>query len=163
MKILIAFTFLISLSLVNAQTISDEIGSVSCEFALSSNGTHLEVKKQLLTQRAEGRTEVSHDENRSYGLGLGYTEWHLEFVTTNPIITRPRTSEENGSHRDKYYIQLLDKDNNLLMKTYLTADLLRLWQGGTSTDPLYTYSLDLIRIPLILLDDVAYLDISLIE
>lgn len=146
-----------------AQSVSDDIGSVSCEFAYFTNNEKLEVKKQLLTERAETRTEISRSENESYGSGLAYTEWHLEFVLASNIKSRNKVPDESVWHRGKYCIQLLDKNRLSLVKTYLSAERLRHWQGGTATEPLHTYSLDLIELPLVILDDVAFIDIVLID
>lgn len=163
MKLLFLLLFTVSTSFSFSQNISEDIGGVSCTFSIVSDGIDLEVKKQLMIMRAERRTEVSSLDNSSYGLGLGYSEWHLEFTAEKEITYRKKESDENIAHRGKYCIQLIDSDKTILIKTYVTADCLKQWNGGTKEDPIFTYSLDLLDLPLLLMDDVAFFDIVMVN
>lgn len=147
----------------HSQTIGDQIGSVSCSYLFYTNGIKIEPLKQLLIQRAESKSQISQSENQSYGVGFAYTEWHLEFVTSSPIQTRKKFLNEESVVRRKYCIQYSDKDGKLLAKVYQSSDGITQWSGGTETEPIYTYSLDLIDAPLVLLDDIVFLDIVYIE
>ena len=163
MKMLIAITLFLSLSCVNAQTLTENMGALSCAFEFSSNGNKLEVKKQLLTERVKAKKEVSTTENESYGLGYAYTEWHLEFVLKSQIGWRKKTEMETVEHRSKYCVQLFDSNGATLLKTYLAIEILSYWKGGTDAEPTHIYSLNMVSFPFVILDDVASIDIVMVN
>lgn len=157
-------SFLIALSFFsNSQSIADGIGGVSCDFTILSYGNDLDIKKQLLFERAVAILKISDSENSSYGAGLGYTEWHLEFVAKKKVTFREREYGEDRNLRGKYEVQFIDKDKVVLSINYVSSDKLRLWKGGTTDDPMYTYSLNLAGLPFVLLDDVKFIEIILID
>ena len=159
MKIIIAITFFLSLSCVNAQTLTENMGALSCDFEFSSNGNKLQVEKQQLIERARARKEVSTTANESYGLGYAYTEWHLEFILESEIGWRKKTDMETVDHRSKYCIQFLDSNHVVLLKQYLGLDNIIEWHGGTTEEPIHIYSLNLINTPFIILEDVTSIEI----
>jgi hypothetical protein len=163
MKILTLFALILSFYSTHAQTLAEEMGAVSCAFEFSSNGSKLEVKKQLLTERPKSKKEVSTTENESYGLAYAYSEWQLEFVLTREFGTRKITESEDLEHRSKYCIQLLDSNGVTLVKMYFARDILNHWKGGTTTEPSQIYSLNMVSFPFVILDDVATIDIVWIE
>lgn len=159
MKILSLFALFLSFYSTHAQTLTEEMGAVSCAFEFSSNGNKLEVEKQQLIERARARKEVSTTANESYGLGLAYTEWHLEFILESEIGWRKKTDMETVDHRSKYCIQFLDSNHAVLLKQYLGLDNIIEWHGGTTEEPLHIYSLNLINTPFIILEDVTSIEI----
>lgn len=156
---LIAFT-----SISSAQSITANLGAVECNYTILSYGYDLEVKKQHLIERSVAILKVSETDNSSYGAGLGYTEWHLEFVTGKKLESRDRDSDnEDKSVRGRYEVQFLDQDKGLLFESFVGSDKLSIWTGGTSVNPIYTYSLNLLGFPRVLLDDVKFVEITLID
>lgn len=163
MKTIITSLLIALTSISFAQSIADDIGAVSCDYTILSYGNDLEVKKQLLIQRAETILRISDRDDSSYGAGLGYTEWHLEFVTGKKVTYRERKYDEDRSLRGRYAVEFMDKDKVVLSTHYVSSDKLRLWEGGTADDPIYTYSLNLLGFPFVLMDDVKFIEIILID
>ncbi|MDG1334082.1 MAG: hypothetical protein P8P74_17230 [Crocinitomicaceae bacterium] len=156
------FIFLASFS-ISAQSISDQVGGVSCSYELYSDGDTLDVIKQLLIQRPTARSGVSDIENQSYGYGYAYSSWCLEFVTNTGISTRNRNNLERRNRRGKYNVTFKNRAGGMLFSQYMGRDKVRLWKGKIHTGVVYTYSLNLIDVPLIVLDNVASIDIVRIE
>lgn len=159
--ILSLFLFLNALTL-SAQSLSEQMGGVNSTFELYSGDSTLELFSQVLIQRAIAKQQVRQDENHSYGLGLGYVSWHLEFVSKTKIGSRPRSREERSKNY-RYAIEFINRTGDKLLSTYLTLDRMRMWEGTVTNEPIYTYSLDLITLPLLILDNtksvnIVYLD-----
>lgn len=159
MKFFIAISFFLSLYCVNAQTLTENMGALSCDFEFSSNGNKLQVEKQQLIERVRAKKEVSTTENESYGLGYAYTEWQLEFVLKSEFATRRSNELENADHRSKYCIQFLDSNGVILLKTYLAKEILTYWKAGTDAEPTHIYSLNMVSFPFVILDEVSLIEI----
>lgn len=163
MKSILAILLVFSSFSLFAQTVGDDLGTVSCEFDIHSGSNELDIRKKVLVRRATTEGVSSNYENQSYAYGYAYSEWHLEFISNTPIGSRKKASEEDYLKRGKYCIQLLNLNGDVLMKTYLIKDDLRSWEGAIDDKPIYTYSLDLINIPLVIIDDVDALNIIQID
>lgn len=165
MKALLSSLFLFIYFFSSAQTTTDQLGAVDCNFSFYSNSVHLDVIKQSLIERATAVARKSEIENESYGYAYAYTEWHLEFVSNNAIQSRYRTDDELKSRRQQYHLQFYNKTGDLLMETYIGKDKLKLWKGKVDNGitSIYTYSLNLVNLPLILLDNVSAIQIEFIE
>ncbi len=147
----------------SSQTITDQMGGVDCNFTFTSNSYNLDVIKQTLLERPKAVSKSSALENESYGYAYAYTEWHLEFVSNTSIKSRERNMEEGRNRRQKYHLEFYNKTGDLLMETYISKDKLKLWQGKAGNGIIYTYSLNLINVPLILLDNVTNINIEYIK
>ena len=163
MKILPTFAILFFASHIFAQTMNENLGSVPCDFILLSFGDTLQTTKQQLIQRSEKKTEYSRNHYGSYHSGIAHTEWHLEFVSKNQIRTRLIQYSEKSKHRRKYAVIFRDANNLTLLKIYLRRNAIRKWLGGTLAEPTNIYSLDLLNIPLLIIEDVKFIDIAYIE
>jgi len=163
MKPLLALLVLFSSYSTQAQTVSEKLGGVHCAFELYSDTTELDVRNQLLIGRANTESTYSSDDNSSSASALGYTEWHLEFVSRTKIGSRDRAYEERKNYRRHYHVQFTNSKGDIILSTYLGSDKIRLWAGESYTVPIYTYSIDLINLPLISLDDVEKMNIVFIR
>lgn len=162
MKTILAF-LLAAMSFASvAQTLTDQMGAIDCNYTIHSGQYSLDLVKQTLVERATAVARKSEIENESYGYAYAYTEWHLEFVSKNPIKSRKREADEDKSARQKYKLTFLNQAGDELLTTYIGQDKLQLWKGKSAGSVIYTYSLNFVNIPLVLLDNVSAINIILV-
>lgn len=143
---------LFAINLLMAQSLSESLGSTKTNFQIVSDSTDLMVSDQIIILRAEKKTYS----DIYAGWGYGYREFHLEFTAKKSIVERNATSRS-----DKHQIKLTfyDSKGNLLTNITLPAEFLNQYTNSATENTLFFYSLDLIDVPIVVLDKTKKLDI----
>jgi hypothetical protein len=163
MKFLTTITILFLTSWNFAQTMNENLGAVSCEFTFLTIGDTMNTTKQHLILRTEKKSEYTGNHHGSYGSGLAYSEWYLEFISTTSIRDRQKYIKEKLRCRRKYYVVFRDVNSAILLTNYVKKDAIKNWIGGSIGEPVNIYSLDLLNIPLVILEDVKFIDVVYIR
>ena len=158
MKSFIAlFVFLYPL-FISAQSLTEKMGAISSEFEFYSDTTKLDIRSQILMKRALAKSSYSIEENASYGYAYAYTEWCLEFVSNSKIRSVARKFR-NNLKADTYSITFLNEAGAILFSKINSKGHVRSWIGEIESKPIYTYSLNLSSLPLVLMDDISRIEI----
>ncbi|MEL7220637.1 MAG: hypothetical protein AAGJ93_04910 [Bacteroidota bacterium] len=154
--------------LLQAQSITESIGGVNTKFIIKSDSVLLNDSQQLIIKR--GAYDFSRELNApanttlNVGYGYGYESYHLEFTSQQEILTVIQ-SQRKQARRDEYFlIQLLDQSGVSYRNIELNATEVESISGARSVrDKLYAYSINLNQIPLVVLNDIAEINIIRIE
>jgi hypothetical protein len=128
-----------------SQSLYEKAGGIKTDFRILSDTVDLTILAQGLIER--GFFDYESSENYSYAYGMQV--WFLEFVTTNNLqwIYQPRKHGIFGRNFCK--IILLDESNNQLMTTDVPSNYI---QEVSNENGLQTFSVNLYKVPLVLLD-----------
>ncbi len=140
-----------------AQNLGQSLGGVKTNFQFFSDTINLNVTDQIIVQRAEKKTYS--DVNFGTGWGYGYQSIHLEFTTRKDLAVKYFEFKAGGNNGDRIEMSFYDI-NNILLATY-TNDftIVDLFNNPLIKDSLYFYSIDLINIPIILLDNTTKINL----
>ena len=129
-----------------SQSLTDSLGGIATNFQFFSDTIDLEVYDQNIILRAEKYSASEVYDTGGAGWGYGYQSYHLEFITDVDLITAPLQNKRKNN-RDRLKLMFYDANNNLLgtYSSFFNDNCLK-------TDDFYFYSVDLIEIPMILLD-----------
>lgn len=154
---LIAALQIMSVGFLSAQTLSEKLGAVKTEFIITSHGEELEVTNQVIAKRAERYYDWGRYDDSVYGYGYGYESFHLEFSVTNGEIDLPQP----GGLLKKEKLLVLDfydENNNFIGSRRKALREVRRIENGMENDKLIHYTIDLINIPLPVLDAAKRID-----
>lgn len=152
------FIFSVAANNLYAQSLMEEFGAVTTEFNIISDSIEISVLAQAIVKRGEYYSNSGAFSDGAYGYGYGLQSYHLEFLSTSKII---EVNEIVKRHkRDYYEIKLVDDNNNFLLIDKLRE---RDVQVSTNGKDLTTYSINLNKIPLILLDKTKTVHIAHIQ
>lgn len=142
-----------------AQPLTERLGGVTTAFTITTTDLELNSTEQVLIRRARGYHGIRTVCDGGAGYGYGFESVHLEFHSIYSIKTQVR----RDIGRRKYYeLTFLDQQNEVLAKIDLRPDAVRRF-SSRQVPPLYTYSIDLEGMPLILLDRVATIHIDRVD
>jgi hypothetical protein len=148
MRILLFFCLSLFTHLLSGQQLLEQLETISTDFTFTVTNRPFSVTNQRILKRANARS-VDWDGS---GGGYGYESYHLEFVTSDPgLITKERL---NGF---TYYFTFYDKDDKLLLRRGIHLEAID--SSSNIVGEVYFYSLDLINLPLSLLDITRKIDI----
>jgi hypothetical protein len=159
MKTAITIITLVLSFVSTSQTLVEEMGGIDSNFEFYSNGKKLDVQKQILIERSTAKASYSEVENESYGYGYAYVDWRIEFVSSNMIISRNKEKPENIWHRGRYELRLKNDSGGILLTQYLHQNMVNEWSGNTGEAAVYTYSINLHGLPVVILNNVAVVEI----
>lgn len=156
--ICIIFINLLLGSFLQAQNLSQKLGGVETDFIITSHGIELEITNQIIAKRAERFYDWGGHNEGAYGYGYGYESFHLEFTVRNGEMDMP---QPGGLLKSEKFIVLdfYDGDDNLLGSRTRSARDVRFISNNALSNKLMHYSIDLIAIPLPLLDAAKRIDI----
>jgi hypothetical protein len=163
MKKLTTIIFIISVNLplssfLQAQNLSEKLGGVKTDYIITSHGVELEITNQVISKRAERFYNWGGHNDGAYGYGYGYESFHLEFTVKNGEIDMPEPVAFLKGERH-IVMDFYDKDDNLLGSKTRSPREVSLICNNTADNNLMHYSIDLIAIPLPLLDATKRIDI----
>jgi hypothetical protein len=142
-----------------SQPLSESLGGIKTNFQYFSDTVNLNVTDQILILRAEKR---SHTNTVSgVGYGYGYQSFHLEFVSYMTLIKD--YSQYNRSRILK--LKFFDENKSELATRILPiTDLDQVYNEDYDprlmNHPIF-YSIDLISVPIVLLDKTKIISITL--
>ncbi|MDO5522481.1 MAG: hypothetical protein Q4G48_00365 [Bacteroidia bacterium] len=163
MKKLAIITCIICLNLLmgsflQAQSLAEKLGGVKTDYIITSHGVELDITNQIISKRAERFHDWGGHNEGAYGYGYGYESFHLEFTVRNGEMDMP---QPGGLLKSEKFIVLdfYDDEGSLLGSRTRSVRDVRLISNNTSGNQLMHYSIDLIAIPLPLLDAAKRIDI----
>lgn len=155
----VLMTLLFATTAGSAQPLTERLGGITTAFTITSSDIVLNDTEQILIRRARGYHGTRTVYEGGAGYGYGFNSMHLEFHSVYSIRTQVR--KEDG-RRKFYEATFLDSDNEVLAKIAMSPDAVRRF-SSKQVPPLFTYSIDLEGVPLILLDRVATIHIDRVE
>ncbi|QGY42852.1 hypothetical protein GM418_04035 [Maribellus comscasis] len=157
MKVKIFLFAVIQLSVVHicAQSLEESLGGIETNFQFFSNNIDLKVTDQFIIKRAEKKASAStnYSANSAYGYGYGYQSFHLEFVTKEYYTIEE--VEHKGRYSDKIELTFYNSDDIALATHTLDYSVVDLSYNISSDEIQFFYSIDLLGIPIVLLNKTA--------
>ena len=158
-KILLFASSLIIMSNLNAQSLTESLGATKTNFKICSNTVDLETLNQIVIQSAE---QIYSSE-----YGYGYQSFHLEFVSQKKIAATKAEQFENKEllqmasyySGNKYLMTFYDSNDQILLTITVPLSSIDNFTNASMDNRLYFYSIDLIDVPIILLDKTTKIDI----
>ena len=151
--ILVIALFVFSGISLEAQDLKESLGGTKTSFRIYSDTVDLKVSDQIIILRAEKQTYS--DASFGTGWGYGYQSFHLEFITKKIILIENFKYKAGRDNESKLELIFYDSDNNVLATSVCPYDYVDLFNNPEINDSLYFYSIDLIDIPVVLLDKTA--------
>jgi hypothetical protein len=151
--ILLITVYIFSVNILGAQNLKESLGGTKTNFQIYSDTVDLKVSDQIIILRAEKQTYS--DSNFGTGWGYGYQSFHLEFITKKNIKIenyKYKTGRDNGN---KLELIFYDSNNSVLATSSFPYDYVDLYNNSSIIDSPFFYSIDLIDIPIVLLDKTA--------
>jgi len=153
--ILIAFILLSAIG-IQAQNLEQALGGVKTNFKLFSGTNDLNPASQMIILKAERNSDTNTDFGT--GWGYGYQSFHLEFVTSENLVEekfRFKTGRDNDA---KLGLTFYDSDEVILAYCQINFSDVDLLYDTNPGKTQYFYSIDLINIPIVLLNKTAKID-----
>jgi hypothetical protein len=147
------FIFLIGYTL-HAQTLSERLGAVSTDFSFFSGETDLEVSHQFIIKSGGAYHKMGTMFDGGYGYGAGYDTYRLEFVTRKALAQDSRRRIEHHFRMSFY-----NEEDELLASYNFAARKVSVLPFDPEEDSLLFYSVDLLDIPVSLLDFTRKIDV----
>jgi hypothetical protein len=151
--ILLITVYIFSVNILGAQNLKESLGGTKTNFQIYSDTVDLKVSDQIIILRTEKQTYS--DSNYGTGWGYGYQSFHLEFITKKNIKIenyKYKTGRDNGN---KLELIFYDSNNNILATSSFPYYYVDLYNNPSIIDSPFFYSIDLIDIPIVLLDKTA--------
>ncbi|MBB3187823.1 hypothetical protein [Microbacter margulisiae] len=152
---------LLLLNGVSAQNLSDSLGGIKTHFQLYSDTINLQPGEQFMLLRAEKK--YTADPTFGYGWGYGYRSYHLEFTTNKNIVVETFKYHVGYNNDPKLVLSFYDVSGLLLSSLTFPFDRVSVCHNFSSTGSPFFYSIDLIEIPISLLDHTAKIGIIKLE
>lgn len=143
---------------LQAQDLSEKLGGVKTDFIITSHGVELDVISQVISKRAERFYDWGGHNEGAYGYGYGYESFHLEFTVRNGEIDMPQSGTLLRGEK-LIVLDFYDEVGSLIGSSARSPREVRLISNNSSNNKLTHYSIDLITIPLPLLDAAKRIDI----
>lgn len=154
---IISLNLLLS-NFLQAQSLSEKLGGVKTDYIITSHGVELEITNQLIVKRAERFYDWGGHNDGAYGYGYGYESFHLEFTVKSGEIDLPESGSLFKSEK-LLVLDFYDEDGNLLGTRKRSLQDVYFISNNTTHDKLMHYSINLIWIPLPILDEAKRIDI----
>jgi hypothetical protein len=151
--ILLITVYIFSANILGAQNLKESLGGTKTNFQIYSDTVDLKVSDQIIILRAEKQTYS--DSNFGTGWGYGYQSFHLEFITKKNIeieYFKFRNGRDNGT---KLELLFYDSNNIVLTSSSIPYNYVDLYNNSSIIGSPFFYSIDLIDIPIVLLDKTA--------
>lgn len=168
-KLLAFCLFVFLVSNLQSQSLFEKLGGIKTDFIIKSDSTELNIISQGIIKNSFYESDYSTSVNQSYGYGYGVECYYLEFITDvkiKPIIRRTFLI-----NFEVYNIQCFDESGNCILKESVmghtckktsnenpvqpnphTATNVRIVKKTSIDNTLYSYSINLHSIPMIILD-----------
>ncbi len=140
-----------------AQNLDQSPGGVRTDFQFFSDTIDLKVTDQIIVQRAEKKTYS--DFNFGTGWGYGYQSIHLEFTTRKDLVVKNFEFKTGRNNSDRIEISFYDINNTLLASYTNDFTIVDSFNNPLIKDSPCFYSIDLIDIPIILLNNTARINL----
>jgi hypothetical protein len=151
--ILLITAYVFSVNILGAQNLKDALGGIKTNFQIYSDTVDLKVSDQIIILRAE--KNYNSDSNFGTGWGYGYQSFHLEFITKKNIKIENYKYKSGRDNENKLELIFYDSNNSVLATSSFPYNYVDLYNNPSIIDSPFFYSIDLIDIPIVLLDKTA--------
>lgn len=141
------------INILGAQNLKESLGGIKTNFQIYSDTVDLKASDQFIILRTEKK--IHTDEVGRFAWAYAYQSYHLEFVTKQNLKVEFFKKEAGKDHGSKLELTFYDSNNNVLTTTTLPYEYVDVFTNTTSMDNPNFYSIDLIDIPVVLLDKTA--------
>lgn len=156
--ILFIVLHMFAVNLLVAQNLKESLGGVQTNFKIVSDTVDLNVSDQIIILKAEKKHQT--DAVFSYAWGYGYQSFHLEFITKESLKVETFKYKAGRDNESKLELTFYDPDNNLIASASIPFDDVDVYNNPSTVGNASFYSIDLIDIPLVLLDKTAKIDLT---
>ncbi|MBN2637401.1 MAG: hypothetical protein JXR61_14095 [Prolixibacteraceae bacterium] len=159
MKAIVFLFLVIQLSLFNgsAQNLENALGGVKTNFQLFSDTTNLNPTNQMIIKRAEKKS--SSDVSFGTGWGYGYQSFHIEFIADKNLTEKTFKYRAGRDNEDKLELTFHGSSNVVLATCLVHYSVVDLLYHSSAVSSRYFYSIDLIDIPLVLLNETVKINL----
>lgn len=149
-KVLLIVIQLFVVNALEAQNLKESLGGIKTNFKIVSDTVDLRVSDQIIILRAEKKSS----ENSSFGTGwgYGYQSFHLEFIAKKEIKVETFKFKPGRDNESKLELTFYNSENSILASLSVPFDQVDALSNPTTSDRLFFYSIDLINIPVVLLE-----------
>lgn len=162
--VLLILVQLFAANVLIAQSLKESLGGVKTNFQIISDAIDLEASNQIIILKAEKKHDQYADSFSGYGWGYGYQSFHLEFITNKDLTVKTYKRERGSiSRENKLDLKFYDAGNNVIASTIVPFDYVDLLRDTQKEGGPYFYSIDLIDIPVVLLDKTSKIDMVKLE
>jgi hypothetical protein len=155
--IFIITMYLLVMNTLSAQNLKETLGGIKTNFQISSDSVNLNVGDQIIILKADKKFYT--DCQCGTGYGYGYQSFHLEFTTKRQFTTRNYKFYVGRDNGDKILLRFYDADNNMLASYTSPFDIVDLYNNDRLRNSLFFCSIDLVDIPVLLLNKTFRIDI----
>jgi hypothetical protein len=141
------------------QSLKESLGGIKTNFQIFSDTVDLKNSNQIIILKAEKKHDQYADSYSGYGWGYGYQSFHLEFITNKDLTVKTYKRDRGTINReDKLDLKFYDAENNVIASTIVPFEYVDLLRDTQKEGGPYFYSIDLIDIPVVLLDKTSKID-----
>jgi hypothetical protein len=164
MKIKLFVIFSLLNGFVFAQDISSALGRIDTNFVFYSDSIDLEVSSQFIIKKAgtfhyeDSRTSDSDGWGYGFGYGGGYESHHLEFVTIKKLVAIEKKQVDY-----KFEIDFVDSTKTIIASETFDESKVSHYNNDSIIGSPHFYSIDLITIPISVLDRTSEIFITEIK
>ena len=146
---------LFAVNILVAQNLKEALGGVKTNFQIFSDTIDLKVSNQIIILKAEKKHDQYADTYSGYGWGYGYQSFHLEFITKKNIKVDTFRFQKGRANEIKLELVFYDSNNTILASASIPFDQVDVFNNSSKADSPFFYSIDLIDIPIVLLDKTS--------
>ncbi len=134
------------------QSVADQLKQADCNFQILYEGKEVQVQRQMITLRATSESEEVKISNNYFKVyGGAYRAYHLEFAYSGDLI------DYNDVRQAEFY----NKENKRIHIADIQRDSRRITESEKSSPhKLRYFAISLENTPLLLLDEVSYINIE---
>lgn len=152
-KVFLIVIQLFVVDMLAAQDLNEALGGTKTNFQIFSGTEDLNVSDQMIILKAGKGYEA--DFSFGYGFGYGYQSFHLEFIAKKYLEVETFKHRIGRNNDSKLELTFYDSNNNILSSTAIPFDDVRVFNNSSIYDGPFFYSIDLIDIPIMLLNETA--------
>lgn len=158
----IVFFTLSSQTLFSQTDLLENTGAARTNYIFINDNNELPVSSQIIVKRGYHNKDLRYvlDEGEAFGYAYGYglETYHMEFISEKKLADPVLENKKKIKH--KYYqIKLADKKDKIIAHLKISYDHVNL---VSNNEDMYTYSINLEKIPIILLYKTKKIYIDLI-
>ena len=145
--------------LIAQKSLNESLGGIQTHFQIFSDSVDLKVSNQIIILKAEKKHDQYADSFSGWGWGYGYQSFHLEFETNEEIEVKPLHYEGIRKPESRFDLLFTDAENKVISSATIPVDYVDLLSNPKKEGDPYFYSIDLIDIPVVLLDKTSKINL----
>ena len=142
-----------------AQNLTESLGGIHTKFQIYSDTVDLKVAGQTIILRAEKYSSKYISDGVGAGWGYGYQSYHLEFVSREYLTIQEFYHSRARRINDILELTFYNSNDTVLASLSSDISIIDLYKNSRVENCQYFYSIDLIEIPISLLDKTAKINL----